>query len=161
MTRMTATTGNAHAWTSSSASLIVSLKISGQRELATEEQEDDGEHAADEATDQAFEHERAPDEPVRRADELHHLDLATTREDGEPDRVRDQDRGRDQEDHCGDEEAISMMRAVLRILSVVSLPKSTLSTLGGRGSRRLAMSSAFSAFLGLISSAHGSGFDDS
>ena len=40
--------------------------------------------------DHALEHERPAHEPVGRADELHHLDLATAREDGEPDRVADQ-----------------------------------------------------------------------
>ena len=43
---------------------------------------------------QALDHERAADEPVRRADELHHLDLTASREDREPDRVRDQQRRR-------------------------------------------------------------------
>ena len=42
----------------------------------------------------ALDHERAAHEPVRRADELHHLDLAPPREDREPDRVRDQHRRR-------------------------------------------------------------------
>ena len=45
-----------------------------------------------EPAEQALDHERTADEPVRRADELHHLDLTASREDREPDRVRDQQR---------------------------------------------------------------------
>ena len=52
---------------------------------------DDGaEHALDEALD----HERHADEPVRGADELHHLDLAPAGEHGHADRVEDQQRRR-------------------------------------------------------------------
>ena len=67
------------------------------------------------------------DEPVRRADELHHLDLAAPREDREPDRVRDQDRGGDEQDDAPDEEdraddrrhledALGLLLAVLHLL---------------------------------------------
>ena len=47
---------------------------------------------------QPLEHERSAHEPVRRADELHHLDLTSPREDRQPDRVRDQQDRRDQQD---------------------------------------------------------------
>ena len=40
--------------------------------------------------DQALDHERPADEPVGRADEAHHLDLAAAGVDREPDRVADQ-----------------------------------------------------------------------
>ena len=46
--------------------------------------------AADEALQQALEHERDADEPVGRADELHHLDLASSGEHRRADRVPDQ-----------------------------------------------------------------------
>ena len=73
----------------------------GRLELAKQvlEPEDaaDGEPGADAALHQAFGHERDADEPVRRADELHHLDLAAAGERGEPDRVHDEEqRRRDQ-----------------------------------------------------------------
>ena len=65
--------------------------------LADQKQEH-GDQRSHDAADQPFEHERAADEPVRRSDELHHLDLPAAGEDREPDRVRDQERRRDQED---------------------------------------------------------------
>ena len=65
---------------------------SRQRDRLAEDEEEDREQRAGDAAEQALEHERAAHEPVRRADELHHLDLASSREDREPDRVRDQQR---------------------------------------------------------------------
>ena len=54
----------------------------------------DGDGGAEEADDQALDHERPADEPVGRADEAHDLDLAAAGEDREPDRVgHEQDRG--------------------------------------------------------------------
>ena len=52
------------------------------------------EEAAEGADDHALDHERPADEPVGRADELHHLDLAPAREERQPDRVGDQQRSR-------------------------------------------------------------------
>src|SRR5215204_228434 len=71
--------------------------------LAEQEQEDRREGPED-AADQPLDHERAAHEPVRRAHELHHLDLASAREDREADRVRDQQGRRDHEHDHGDEE---------------------------------------------------------
>src|SRR5688572_21524421 len=76
----------------------------GQGQLLRQEQEHDRDDRARQAADDALEHEGRADEPVRRADELHHLDLTTAREDGEADRVRDQDRGGDQEDDAAHQE---------------------------------------------------------
>ena len=75
-----------------------------QRRLLAHEEQDHGEQRPDQAADQALEHERTADEPVRGPDELHHLDLAASREDREPDRVRDQDRGGGEEHEHGDPE---------------------------------------------------------
>ncbi len=69
------------------------------RDLASDEEQEHRGERAHEAREDALEHERPADVPVRGADELHHLDLAAPREDREPDRVRDQDRrGREQDD---------------------------------------------------------------
>ena len=58
----------------------------------------------DRALHEALGHERHADEPVRRADELHHLDLTTSGEGGQPDRVHDQEqRRREQHDRHRDE----------------------------------------------------------
>ena len=65
-----------------------------QRDLLAEHEQDHRDHRAREPADQPLEHERSAHEPVRRADELHHLDLAPTREDRKPDRVRDQQRSK-------------------------------------------------------------------
>ena len=73
-----------------------------QRDRLAEHEQDHGERRADEPADEPFEHERPADEPVRRADELHHLDLPPPREDREPDRVRDQERRGDHEQDHGD-----------------------------------------------------------
>ena len=59
---------------------------------------------SDEACQDALEHEGPAHVPVRRADELHHLDLAPASEDREADRVRDEDRRGREEDDDGDEE---------------------------------------------------------
>src|SRR4051794_609743 len=59
-----------------------------QRQLLAEHEQDDRGKRAGEAAQQALEHERAAHEPVGRAHELHHLDLASAREDRQPDRVR-------------------------------------------------------------------------
>ena len=56
-----------------------------------------GDDAADQALDQTLEHERDADEPVGRADELHHLDLASSGEHRRADRVPDQQHGREHE----------------------------------------------------------------
>src|SRR5689334_13727638 len=53
-------------------------------QLAPEDEQDDRGDRAAEAAEQPFDHERPADEPVRRADELHHLDLAPPRENREP-----------------------------------------------------------------------------
>ena len=66
---------------------------------------------AAEPAEQPLDHERAADEPVRRADELHHLDLAAPREDREPDRVRDQQRRGDEQDRRRDREDRPRSRA--------------------------------------------------
>ena len=52
---------------------------------------------AGDALHHALEHERDADEPVRRADELHHLDLASSGKGGQPDRVHDQEERREQQ----------------------------------------------------------------
>src|SRR5829696_760535 len=57
-----------------------------QSDLLAQEEQDDGEQGADKAAEQPLEHERPADEPVRRPDELHHLDLASPGEDREADR---------------------------------------------------------------------------
>ena len=67
-------------------------------------EEDDREQRTAEAADQPLDHERAAHEPVGRADELHHLDLTSAREDREPDRVRDQQRRCDPEQDRADQE---------------------------------------------------------
>ena len=71
-------------------------RIARQRDLLAERRAGTTAQRASpaDAAEQPLEHERAADEPVRRADELHHLDLASPREDREPDRVRDQQRRR-------------------------------------------------------------------
>ena len=56
--------------------------------------EPDREAGADRALHESFGHERHAHEPVRRADELHHLDLAPAGERREPDRVHDQEQRR-------------------------------------------------------------------
>src|SRR5947199_3779118 len=61
-----------------------------QRDLLAQDEEDDRSYRPGRPADEPFEHERTAHEPVRRADELHHLDLAPAREDRQPDRVRDQ-----------------------------------------------------------------------
>ena len=50
-------------------------------------------------SDDPLDDERPADEPVRRADELHDLDLAPAREQRQPDRVRDEQDARDDEQH--------------------------------------------------------------
>src|SRR4029450_13768311 len=72
----------------------------GQRDLLAQEEQDDREDRAAEPADQPLEHERPATEPVRGADELHHLDLTTSGEDRESDRVRDQDRRRSEQDQA-------------------------------------------------------------
>ena len=54
--------------------------------------------APDEALHHALGDERDPHEPVRRADELHHLDLAPPGEGREADRVDDQEQRRREQD---------------------------------------------------------------
>ena len=98
----------------------------GQRDLLAEEEQQHGGDRPDEAAQQPLEHERAADEPVRRADELHHLDLAAAREDREPDRVRDQDHRRDQQhDHHHEEDdpdpLADLEDALRRLLPVLDL----------------------------------------
>src|SRR3954470_8930637 len=75
-----------------------------QRDRLPEHEQDHGKRRPDEPADKTLEHEGAADEPVRRADELHHLDLTSSREDREPDRVRDQQRRGDDEQDDGDQE---------------------------------------------------------
>ena len=61
---------------------------------------------AEEADDQALDHERPADEPVGGADQAHHLDLAAARVDREADRVADQQQRGDQQqdgDHGEDD----------------------------------------------------------
>ena len=66
---------------------------------------------AGQSGEDTLEHERPADVPIRCAYELHHLDLATTREDREPDRVRDEDRGgREQNDHDDPEHDLDASR---------------------------------------------------
>ena len=100
--RMSAVSPNESACTSSVVSMCpriagsaISLPSRSSKTAASE---------PDEAAEQALEHERAAHEPVRRADELHHLDLAAAGEDREPDRVRDQEHRRDQQHDHRDEE---------------------------------------------------------
>src|SRR5436189_5389171 len=52
-----------------------------ERDLLAEDEEQDREQRPAEAAEETLDHERAADEPVRRADELHHLDLTPPRED--------------------------------------------------------------------------------
>ena len=65
--------------------------------------EPDREAGADRALHEALGHERHAHEPVRRADELHDLDLTPARERREPDRVHDQEQRR-REQHAGQHE---------------------------------------------------------
>ena len=82
-----------------------------QRDLLAEDQQDHGADRPGESAEQALEHERPAHEPVRRADELHHLDLTPAREDRETDRVRDQQcRCGEQEDDGDDEEHLDHVR---------------------------------------------------
>ena len=83
---------------------------------------------ADKAADQPLEHERAADEPVRRADELHHLDLTPPGEDREPDRVRDQERRRGRAGAPRSGRRSRSPRAICRIRFEVCFPYLTLST---------------------------------
>ena len=80
------------------------------------------------------------DEPVRRADELHHLDLTPPREDREPDRVR---RSGSSPRRAGSRSrartATSKMCATRRIRWRSSCRSSTFSTPAGGGSRLLAI----------------------
>ena len=62
------------------------------------EHEPEREAGADRALHEPLGHERDADEPVRRADELHDLDLAAAGVGGQADRVHDQEqRGREQD----------------------------------------------------------------
>src|SRR3954454_17922848 len=58
---------------------------------------DDGQAGPDEALDHPLGDERDAHEPVRRADELHHLDLAPAGERRQPDRVHDEEQRRREE----------------------------------------------------------------
>ena len=69
-----------------------------------EQQQDDRRDRAEQPAEQPFEHERPAHEPVRRTDELHHLDLTASGEDRQADRVSDQQRRRDEQNDHGDEE---------------------------------------------------------
>ena len=64
----------------------------------------DGDGGADQALDEALDHERHPDEPVGGADELHHLDLAPPGEHRHADRVEDEQAGGDEQQDDGDDE---------------------------------------------------------
>ena len=55
--------------------------------------------APNDADHHALDHEGPADEPVGRADQPHHLDLAAARVDREADRVRDQEQRGDAEQH--------------------------------------------------------------
>src|SRR2546421_5205924 len=97
-----------------------------QHELLAEEQQHDGRQRAHKACDQPLQHERAANEPVRGADELHHLDLAPPGEDGEPDRVGDQkSRGDEQDEHRDHEHELDHARdaedPLGRLLAVVEV----------------------------------------
>ena len=63
-----------------------------------QQQQDERPDRSAEPREQPLDHERPADEPVRRPHELHDLDLAAPREDREPDRVRDQQRRRHEQD---------------------------------------------------------------
>ena len=113
--------------------------------------------------EQPFDHERPADEPVRRADELHHLDLASPREDREPDRVRDQQRrGDEQHDDRDQEDDLEITRADLerRALATSSrrrLDRRATPDAGSGRELRSRSSSMSSASSGMISNASGSG----
>src|SRR5919198_1131388 len=82
-----------------------------EQDLLAEHEQDDRAERPGEAGHQTFQHERSADEPVRRAHELHHLDLAAPREDREANGVPDQDRrGDDEDDHGEDEEDVDPLR---------------------------------------------------
>ena len=83
---------NGRAWTSDPP--LRCGRIDGRATSLPTHEQDHREERAAEAAEQALEHERPADEPVRRPDELHHLDLTAPREDRESDRVRDQERAR-------------------------------------------------------------------
>src|SRR5690348_4972223 len=68
-----------------------------------EDEQDHRQHGPAEPAQQALDHEGPAHEPVRRADELHHLDLPAPREDREPDRVRDEQRRGDEQHDEGDQ----------------------------------------------------------
>ena len=67
----------------------------------------DREAGADRALHEALGHERDPHEPVRRADELHDLDLAPAGEGREADRVHDQEQRRREQDAGHERERIA------------------------------------------------------
>src|SRR5579862_3439015 len=109
-----------------------------QRDRLADDEQDDGEHRADDALEEPFEHERAADEPVRRTHELHHLDLAPPREDRQPDRVRDQEHGRADEQHDGDEEdERDHLRDREHALRRLVAPLHALAALGDAGPQRV------------------------
>src|SRR5436190_16962893 len=73
----------------------VHVRLAGQvdqrhEQRPPEHEQDDRRDRAAEPAQEPFDHERPTHEPVRRADELHHLDLATTGEDREADGVGDE-----------------------------------------------------------------------
>ena len=92
--RISAVSGNASACTSGSLVERVCRGSPAARSPCRASRKTTASSDAAEPAEQALDHERAADEPVRRADELHHLDLTPPREDREPDRVRDQQRRR-------------------------------------------------------------------
>src|SRR5690349_11064583 len=72
-------------------------------QLTPEHEQDHRQHRSAEAAEQALDHERPAHEPVRRPDELHHLDLPASREDREANRVRDEQRRGDEQHDEGDQ----------------------------------------------------------
>ena len=109
MIRISAVHVNASACTSASSWMWP--RICGIAISRLEEEQDDGGDRAREPGQQPFEHERPAHVPVRRADELHHLDLASAGMHREPDRVRDEDRrGREQHEDRDEEDDLDRAR---------------------------------------------------
>ena len=77
--------------------LLRSLNAWSKPKCLSDAHRDDREPGADEALHHALGDERDAHEPVRRADELHHLDLAATGERGQADRVDDEEQRRRQQ----------------------------------------------------------------
>src|SRR5438045_4132272 len=74
---------------------LVQVDHGAEEKRPSEHEQHDRDDGPGETAEQPFDHERPAHEPVGRADELHHLDLAPPGDDRGPDRVGDDERRRD------------------------------------------------------------------